>query len=401
MEYKDFILLNFAYGYGPFIKSVKAAFEVNDLFEKRGMRRKGIIVPLVYGDRQKSIIEENFGDYLSKYPDEILFDETLGGFLSEIFYEGESYIKYLKDFLKTCGFIEREIEKYFSGAIKLFDMNRRNVFIERKNIIMEIARSPRISFGISPSYYFGFGFISEIFSRFVEEFSELSNPDKNILREAADFHKKVEEKYDMCFLAEPGTLSEKNMKKEKISGEKNIYYTPPHLDDSSESEKTNNFGNVEKGIYVTVSGIPNLYKLFKNLPDLNLKIYTNRSDVISFGEKASPKIMKSDKILFHFARSGMGSVWRSQITGTPLLVPEYDKGDDPEIYFNNKMIEKLGIGMVYRKDGCEKIFSFRENYLKNVKLLNNFLLKKYGTLDGTNYLSERISNHFLKYAENK
>ena len=394
-DYKKYIILNFAYGFGPFIKAVETAIRVNDILSKKGHERLGIIVPLVYEDRYKKITKENFDKYIKKYPKEILFDRKIGQYLSEIFYEGESYRKYLRSFLKSSIFIEKEIKKYLKGTLKSEDLQGNIFKIKGKNIMMEIGRSPRINFGIALKYYFGFANMSDVFSNFLLEYNDLTDLDKKILKEAVIFYKKLEKKCNINFISEPGTFY---YIKKKIYNNysKQTIFTPPHSESFLIFNKNKHKSNasLKKGVYITVSGIPNIKKVFKKIPNLNLKIYTNNRETLSVGKNESPNIIGDKNILFHIARSGWGSVWRSLLTETPFIAFPYDKEDDPEIYFNNKCIEDLGIGLIFESQTSNEIFLFRNKYIEKVKKLKSDLIKKYDTLDGIQYLSERIVDHF-------
>lgn len=393
-DYKNYIILNFAYGFGPFVKAIETAIRVNDILLEKGYSRLGIIVPLVYEDKYKKIIKEDFNKYIKKYPKEILFDKKLGKYLSEIFYEGESYRKYLRSFLKSSSFIEKEIKKHLNGKIKLEDFNGGVLQVDGKNIAMEIGRSPRVSFNIKRKYYFSFANMSDIFEIFLLEYPELTKLDRSILKESISFFRKLEESANINFIAEPGTFY---YRKNEIYKNKKIIFTPPHSENfliKNKKEKSDVL--MQKSIYVTISGIPNIKKIFKKIPNLGLKIYTNDRDTLFSGRNKSPNIIKEQNILFHFARSGWGSIWRSLLTETPLIAFPYHKEDDPEIYFNNKCIERLGIGLIFKNQTKKEMLSFRNKYIKNAKKLNNDLMKKYGTLDGIEFLSKHIANHFIK-----
>ena len=85
-----FIVTNFAYGTGPYIHTVALAVAFNDRLEKSGQERLGIVVPWVYGDKQKQVMLEEFSDHEKKYSGEILLDAGLGQILEKVFYDGRS-----------------------------------------------------------------------------------------------------------------------------------------------------------------------------------------------------------------------------------------------------------------------------------------------------------------------
>src|SRR3989338_5042661 len=94
---RKFIATNFAYGTGPYLRTNNLALLFNDELEKRGKEKMQIIVPLVYGEKQKRIMEEEFGK-----PKEIVFDEKLGKILGSIFYGNNTYSESLEKWATNC-----------------------------------------------------------------------------------------------------------------------------------------------------------------------------------------------------------------------------------------------------------------------------------------------------------
>jgi hypothetical protein len=84
------------------------------------------------------------------------------------------------------------------------------------------------------------------------------------------------------------------------------------------------------------------------------------------------------------------------VVGTPLVVPDYDATDDPEIYFNNKSVEALGLGLVYRGEPLQKLLENGEEIVKNYHKIRTQLLKQFGTLDGNTYCANLFANHFVR-----
>jgi len=107
-----------------------------------------------------------------------------------------------------------------------------------------------------------------------------------------------------------------------------------------------NTEKLEEGIYVSTTGIPGLEKLYKEVENFGLKLYSNDTEVVVGSEEKSPQVISNEKILFQFARAGWGAIWRSLLSETLIVSPAFDPKDDLEIYFNNIIIEKLGIDTV-------------------------------------------------------
>ena len=144
-----------------------------------------------------------------------------------------------------------------------------------------------------------------------------------------------------------------------------------------------------------MSGIAGLEKLYAETGKLGLKIYTNDPKVVPGGIKASPDLVGNPNIKLHFARSGWGSVYLSLFSGTPLVVPEFDPSDDPEIKFNNQTIEKLGIGIIYRGQNLDQLLKESEAVKENMQKVREDILKRWGTLDGNKYAASLFARDFL------
>lgn len=389
MANKKYIILNFIHGNSPYLRTTELALAINDLLEKRGMERMGIIIPWVYKIRQFQIMKQNFNKVIKKYPNEILLDKNLGEYLCSTFYDGKNYGEWLDSFLNNYKKAEEKIQNYISGGLITETFSGKEIKIQKKDIVMEINRCPQIDFGISPSYYASFGYMSEILER--AQFEKGIDADKELLKKAVLINKKIEEKQALHFIAEPATffyLDNRNKKyKTEIS-------TPPN---SNQSLSAGFFERLflRKGIYVTVTGVYGLNHLFKEMKDIGLKLYSHKKGLLPFARKASPAIISHKNILLHFARIGWGSGWLSFFSETPLVALPFDSKDEPEVYFNNICLERTGLGKVYNGQSISELLEWGEIYKNNVRAIKNKLLEKYGTLNGVEYAAEKIINHYL------
>ena len=96
----EFINTTFAHGNGPYSRNVDLSLAVNEEFRKRRMNTLPIVVPLVYGDRQKRIMLEDFGDIIKKNPELILLDEFHGEVLRGLLFHEGTYQENLEAFLE-------------------------------------------------------------------------------------------------------------------------------------------------------------------------------------------------------------------------------------------------------------------------------------------------------------
>lgn len=386
MSNKKYIILNFTHGNGPYLRTGELALAINNVLGKKGLERMGIIMPWVYKNRQKTILTENFGKFFTGKKSEIFLDKNLGEYLKKVFYNGDKYEKTLKNVLLEAESVKKQIQNYLSEGLTIENYAGDKITVKKEDILMEIKRCPIINFDIKPSYYTGFAYLSDIFSHSVHE--PQIKIDKDLLRKIADYYSKIEESKDIGFIAEPSTFPT-NMCKSSST-----LFTPPN---AKIPPKYPFYRFVEKGVYVSITGIIALNeKIFHGMHDIGIKIYTNKPAIIPFSKKSNPNIISNKNILLHFARVGWGSAWRSFFTGTPLIMLPYDQNDDPEVYFNNISLEKIGLGKIYGSQSTDELMEFSSIYKKNLEKAKNDLIKKYGTIDGVQYTAEKIVEHFLK-----
>lgn len=382
LENRKYIVANFVYGFGPFSKVAELAIRINNCWQKEGGKRFGIIIPLVYGEDQMKILKEDFQEIIKKFPDEILVDEKLGEILRSLFYSGdEGFEKSLEAFVSGCEKAEEEVRKYFKSGIIAKTLSGREIKISAKDIAFELSRCPRMRFPVATSFYTGFGYISEILNKAVLE-SDI-DLDKNLLKKASKIFEKIESSNDLCFVSEPGTFFSHDYKKRR----KSEILTPPTLSWPIEENKE----KIKKGVYVTISGIPGLNSLYGDVKKLGMDIYTNKPSALGgAGEKRSPDFVSNKNIILHFARTGWGSVWMSLLNEAPLVTMPFKHNDDPEIYFNNKMLEGLGLVKIYSGERFSELLEFAKSFKFNAKKMNDYLLNKYNTLDGNSVIAREV-----------
>lgn len=390
MKNKKYIILNFIHGNSPYLRTTELALAINDLLEKRGMKRMRIIIPWVYKIRQIQIMKQNFGKVIRKHPEEILLDKNLGEYLLSTFYDGKNYGEWLDSFLNNYKEAEEKIQNYISTGLTAETFSGKKIKIKKEDIAMEINRCPQINFGISPSYYASFGYMSEILER--AQMEKGIDTDKKLFKKAIPIHKKIEEKQNLHFIAEPATFSYLGDRSKRYNTE---ILTPPN---SNQSLSVDFFSRLflRKGIYVTVTGVYGLNHLFKEMKDIGLKVYSHKKGLLSFARKAPPAIISHKNILLHFTRVGWGSGWLSFFSETPLIALPFDSKDEPEVYFNNICLEKIGLGKVYNGQSMSELLEWGEIYKNNVRVIKKKLINKYGTLNGVEYTADKIINHYLK-----
>lgn len=377
-----YIVTNFAYGTGPYLRTTELAIAVNNRFQELGKERLGIVVPLVYGEKQKRVMQEEFREHQKLFPGEILLDEALGDVLRGVFYGDNTYEDALRLWVENGDLKNHEAEKHLNGLLALFDLDGNPFSVRGQEIAMELNRAPRISYHVAPSYYTTFGYISEILERVLGVSEADISVDRRLVKEAALRASALEQEQVMHFLAEPGTFS--------FLPHRTARYPTEILSPPISRPPRPNTDAIAEGIYVTITGIPGLERLYGEAQKLGLRLYSNDSDAVRGSEKLLPHVVPNPNIKLQFARSGWGSVWLSMLSGAPFVAPAFDPADDPEIYFNNICIEKLGLGIMYRGQPLADLLLEAERLRPGILRFREMLMAKFGTFDGNAYSAERI-----------
>lgn len=370
---KRFIVTNFAYGTGPYLRTTELALAFNDELEKRGKERLGIIVPLVYGEKQKKIMAEEFAK------DEIVFDKKLGAILKSIFYGDNIYEEVLKKWSQNAKEISKTAQDYLARTYG-------------DSIVLELNRSPRIRYDIAPAYFTTFGYVAEILENVKSVSKEAVAVDRALLEKGIEAANWVESAAKIHAVAYPATFSWSEGYKARY---KNEIVTPPIT-----RQYERNIERFKPGFFVTITGIPGLERLYQEAKVLGINIYSNDTKVVAGSTWRLPHAIPNKNTIFQFARSGWSSVWLSMMSGTPLVVPNFDPKDDPEIYFNNLAVEKLGIGIVYRGQPLGEILNEVPRLKANSQKLCDEIRSRWpgepDPLDGNRYCAKLFAEDFLK-----
>jgi len=381
----QYIVTNFAYGTGPYLRTTELALAFNDELEKRGHARMPIIVPWVYGEKQRRIMQEEFGTR----EHEILLDEELGLLLKSIFYGDMTYAEALARWVNDAKVISEKAKKHLVGSLSLETLGGEKITVEKPDIALELNRSPRIRYNVAPSYMATFAYIAEILEHALKENRDTIAVPEELLKKGIETANWVEEAQNMRSVAYPATFSGSPNYRARYPDE---IMTPPN----TSQFPTKNTTAMQPGIFVTVTGIPGLERLYEEARELGLLLYSNDTEAVPGSVFALPESVTNDAMAFQFARSGWGSVWLSLFVGLPIVIPEYDKNDDPEIFFNNLMVEKLGLGIIYRGQPLTDILTQRGNITKNYEHMRENVTKRFSSFDGNRYAAKIFVDDFLK-----
>lgn len=380
---------NFAYGTGPYLRTTELLIAFNDELEKHGKERMQFVVPWVYGEKQRRIMLEDFGAHVSKYPQEILLDAKLGELLGSVFYTGtKRYEETLSFWIENAENVSSQLERHLSGTLKVETLGGKKLTVDGKDILIEINRSPRVRFNVAPSYSTTFGYVADILEKAIDLPSEVVDVDKKLLKKGAALADSIEGSQEMNLMAYPATFSWNKGYVDRYGG----VLVPPITNLPVDREERID----QEGIFVTITGIEGLDRLYREAQALGLALYSNDVDAVQGSIKALPSAISNDNIKLQFARSGWGSVWLSMLVGTPIVIPKYDPTDDPEIYFNNIAVQRIGIGTVYEGQSFSEILSIAEAQRSASKKIRDDITERWGMLNGNAYSAKCIAESFLK-----
>lgn len=344
---KQYIVLNCGYGNGPYLRATEIALAVT----KQIPGEWGIVVPHVYGDRQHRILQEEFGVQRS-----LILDEQFGSITKKVFFDGTSYAQFLQHWLDHADDISQEARHYLQITYG-------------NDIAMEISRAPLLTLGIDHAYFNSFSRTSDILTASVG--NDAIAISDTLLQQAVNKMKELEDAFRAYFISVPGTFAPKD-------GDIPI---PPTAIEKPWTE------TIERGVYVTTSGIPNTESLTQITEALQMPVYTNNAAKIPGALELPPSALASEHIVAHIARAGWGAIWSSILTETPLITLPYSSTDDPEIYFNNGRIAELGIGAVWNGQSVKLVESMKSD----VCAYKSALLEQFDGKKGAEIAAEKIA----------
>ncbi len=382
----NYIVTNIAYGTGPYLRITELCIAFNNELERRGHARMPFIIPLVYGEKQRAIMLEEFADYDKAHPGHILLDKKLGELLGSVFYAKSTYEDALAKWVATAPEVSKQIRKHLSGTLEVETLGGEKFTVNGKDIILEINRSPRMLYGVAPSYSTTFGYIADILEGAFREGRAVIDADPELLQKGVALADSIEGAQTLNMMAYPATFSWRDDYKDRYGAT----LVPPITDLPEPHE-----GPMEEGLFVTITGIPGLERLYREARELGLKLYSNDTKAVEGSTKAIPHVIPNSAIKLQFARAGWGSLWLSMFCGTPVVVPQFDPKDDPEIYFNNLAVEGMGTGIIYRGEPLADVLAKAPAVRAASKAMRENILARWGTHNGNEVCAKFFADHFL------
>ncbi len=393
---KPILILNPAYGNEPYILATAIGREVSKKFSGSGLEQPILVLPLLYGERQNNILlEENPNDAGLIY-----YDEQYGEILQSIKFGSGNFSDHLNRVNRHYDEVDNLLNSRYRVDASNFSARslatRERIDMSPKNIIGTIDVGARVSLK-TPHRYFAFPMLlSELLQR-TEKHPELGFSESD-MRKLTYRMLQTEAAYSQVYIPWINTFSydysdDLNKQPETVAGRSRVYTPAMKQKTESVSEEL-----TKSGVIVMFSGTGSALEANKALiqaaHNAGIEAYSPPWIDIDGAEKLPLNIVFADKkMLAVLGRSGWGTGWQAFNLGLPWLVTEYQHGDDPEIYFNNKTIEALKLGKVIGPSiTSEELTRLLKTISPGLLSLRESVEKRFGTLDGIDF----IANHLFK-----
>jgi|ETNmetMinimDraft_2_1059921.scaffolds.fasta_scaffold04054_4 hypothetical protein len=393
-----YINTTFAHGNGPFSRTLEWAIEVNNVREERSLSRSPIVVPLVYGDRQKIIMREEIKDnvspdFLDEHPEEIILDEVQGNILNQLMFKGSDYAENLRHLANDYQDLEDALQRHLDQKRNLKYFDSKDVQIDLRDTEFQLGLNNRVQTDIKIQFYTagGTGPFDEILERAILD----NQIDLSIkaMQNAIPVAQRMIRNQRIVFSNDPGVFSYDRDREPRP----NEIFTPPFI----HPPKTDENKLSGEGVYVMMTGIDGVREsgMYDAVKDLGLQIYAPRFTIDSLPSgvkeqaiELKPSAISNKDIVTQYARAGWSSVWLSHMTNTGFISPEHDSRDDPEMEFNHRGMKMFELA-AFMGDDARSALEQSIEIAKNVGEYNTRIINNYGTLDGIRYAAEIVVDY--------
>lgn len=335
-----------------------------------------VVVPHFYGNVQRNIAKrERFENFY--------LDPNLAEILRPVIFNN-NFEEYFKSNLEKHDNVEKELKDYLR-SFEAVSLDDRIKTFELPDI--EINVGSMLSYKPESGYYVYPAVQSDLLKFLPEMYEDLNSPlpfELSDINELAAIARKTEESYRIVFIPEINSFSYTATSKLR-----NEVSTPPL------KRRVENNMDIPRSIYVNISGHETRAEdIIEAAKKVKMNVYSPQEQTNTHGNKGPPSLIFNRNVKAVIARVGWGTLWMCQIAEKPIITPEYEIGDHPEVYHNNETVKELGLGAVYKE--------FDSTLLRNalrkphtIKKVNDKILKKFGTLEGLDFVEETIRNDLV------
>jgi hypothetical protein len=364
-----YMVANVVHGLGPLIRLGELVQETNKVAGERGREAYDLIVPKTT-EKQAELLEQRFGQDFG-----IWTDPVYGDISGKIMFKGDDFREFMKFYAQNYQGVQNLINGHFKGKFKV----RSSEGIEKEvdsAECTELSRNPLIKLPFSRGVSYDFGKKGQMLQTMkgrVPGYEQIGDYLK-ILEE-------VEASRQIQFVQDPATSEPID-----LAG---IIRTPLH----GIKREVNN-EPMERGIYVSVTGIPGLaQKISDASKKLGLRVYANESPQDFPGcTRAGIETITNPAIEAVFCRLGWGAVNEAVLAGKPLITIPASEKEDPEIILNQDlMVNSLKIGALMDGRPTSEVLEDAKERAGNMKSLVQRLQTAYGTEEGPKYAGKVLN----------
>jgi len=408
------LLVNPTAGNEPGILGARLGMAVNEELIARGKEPVNIIVP-VTSERQKAVLS----DELAHEPGAglVLVDEVAGRILDPVLRSQGNFADHLR-VLRSEKY--NDVQKAFNlrmgksatALLELHSLTGQPVLVDPSTIIGSLDTGGRVAVD---THHGDFAF-PVLTSELVQAARQAGQPFDDSDMRAVERRMRVGEKrYDKRFIPLVHTLAGDALsadptlpmaqKVQELEGQPthtasgDVIYTPP----MKGVQPAEPFEGVDRnGIYAMLSGTDNgaqaTFEAAVNAAhNSDLAVYTVPwASNVEGTQRISPRALSDPRIATVVSRAGWGTGWQMLNLKKPWLVIPHQPGDDPEIGFNHRVIERLGIGEVIDPQRfsaaslarCIRVLGPR------VRELHDLTTRKFGTSDGIRFMAKIIADRY-------
>ena len=370
------------------VRTFDMARRIRQRLEARLGEPVSIIVPWVYGDDQLRILREEASGEPGLW-DRVFLSPELGDALRPLLFSGGGFNEELGTFLRIYKKQKKQLEDLLKSSLRAVDLKGDDSHFEPENIRLEVTRNPVVSTGIELSYYSSVSYYSSIFEELLE-CEKVAGVNYELVGKAVTAVREMEADFRLHFQPVPRCLSFKETFQPLFETERE---TPPLIPLPEVSVE-----NLERGMYVSVSGIPGLSPLYEEALRLPQTVFTNdRSHGLSEDCIHPPRYIAHPSVDRVFARAAWNTIWLANLSGTPLVCPAHMPEDHPEILFNLKSVSKMNLAYVWdsQKKSLEEFLTEVPCGKQRPPKVYEEIRKRFGTLDGLDYCVNIIVEDFL------
>jgi|GEM_PF-2585767 len=372
-----YILTNFGCGNGPFLRAIDWALGIREKLTEEVR----ILVPDAYGEKMRRLVREDFPALLENDPDLFVFHPALGAALQNLLYDGKDFSLTLQKLIENYPATQAAADEILSGQSEGLSMSGAKVAIAPEDIVCTVSRNPNLRLGKKSLFYSSIGFFERIL-RAAEDEEVFARYGKADLEKAAELMRQAEDGWDMYLQPMPSVFSYDTRPLE--SWKEGTSVTPPLF---HPPQPTDFAEELEPGIYVLVSGIPYLDRLYSQVTKLGWTLYTNQpTPNVPAARVLHPRFVGHPSIQGVYARAAWNTIWLANLNRKPLLCPPFLADDFPEIFFNNRSVEKLGLGVIMTPElEAGDAIDQAKALQPGIDAYYAEILKRFGTLDGIEY----------------